>query len=827
MQARYSGHTLVVLRRTLFLVPVCAGAGLLAFSPHLAFSAPLSNSTSGAPSSAQSPLGAKDTIGVNREPLYAATLENFHACVQNGDLAQVRRMAALNPALIKVRSAYGSTALHLAVLAPTPDVAAFLIEHGTDVNALDNAGQTPLHHAVTYPGKTALLMVTLLVSHGADVNRLDSFNNTPLRLAVATYDRPSATYLVAHGGHDTTTPLFDALAQGDEDRVRTLLQKRPTLANDSSGNLSRDVPRLVLTQELTPLHAAVLWNHPAIVQLLLDAKSSLSSRDANGQMPLHIAAQLNEPDVAEILLDAGAEVNAGVEKRFVFSNGRGYETGQTPLHLAASAGSRDVAELLLARGAKVDALTMLVGGLPRRPQTPGKTPSKVVPTGSTPLLYAVHANQTSLVALLLAHGAKANGADGKGAPILAALANFAPYVPSATKAAIVATVRLLLKAGANPNVRGVQTSLTQDVPLARAVTANSLEAVTALLDAGANVNALTGSSATPLRLSLIRSDNPQSDSITSLLVARGARINEQDRGGRTPLFDAVAHSNVAMVRLLLEHGADVSVRDKKNKTPLDVAFGGGDDAVLALLRGRGASNPMVLFFEAITKGDERAVASLLQKSPALLAARSPKSQTALTTALREGQSGVAKLLLNKGADVESRSWGEPELFAAVDSSDLAIIALVLEHGAKINERNDERYPVLFRAIASHNSEKPRPGMEIIHLLLRAGADAKETNNFGQTPLHICMADGQSDQTDPLVMDALLRTGAAVDARDRDGQTPLHLAATNGTLAGVTWLLAHGADVNARDKSGNTPLALAVKNGRTQVADMLKKQGGAL
>ena len=56
-----------------------------------------------------------------------------------------------------------------------------LIEHGADVNTIDNAGYTPLHVA-SYQGHTGI--VKYLVKHGANVTAKNNMKETPLDVSV-------------------------------------------------------------------------------------------------------------------------------------------------------------------------------------------------------------------------------------------------------------------------------------------------------------------------------------------------------------------------------------------------------------------------------------------------------------------------------------------------------------------------------------------------------------------------------------------------------------------------------------------------------------------
>ena len=60
-------------------------------------------------------------------------------------------------------------------------------------------------------------------------------------------------------------------------------------------------------------------------------------------------------------------------------------------------------------------------------------------------------------------------------------------------------------------------------------------------------------------------------------------------------------------------------------------------------------------------------------------------------------------------------------------------------------------------------------------------------------------------------------------------TPLHNAVGNGLHKGhkeaVEQLIANGADVNAKTMRGETPLGVAIWVKETEIADLLRKNGG--
>jgi ankyrin repeat protein len=101
---------------------------------------------------------------------------------------------------------------------------------------------------------------------------------------------------------------------------------------------------------------------------------------------------------------------------------------------------------------------------------------------------------------------------------------------------------------------------------------------------------------------------------------------------------------------------------------------------------------------------------------------------------------------------------------------------------------------------------------VVELLINAGAQVNERNNYRVTPLHKAADDGHID-----VAELLINAGAEVNAQDKDGMNPLHWAADRGRIAVVELLIKSNAELNVQDKYGNTPLHLAAENNSVHVA----------
>jgi hypothetical protein len=108
-------------------------------------------------------------------------------------------------------------------------------------------------------------------------------------------------------------------------------------------------------------------------------------------------------------------------------------------------------------------------------------------------------------------------------------------------------------------------------------------------------------------------------------------------------------------------------------------------------------------------------------------------------------------------------------------------------------------------------------VELVRLLLAAGADPNSTTNHRQSgPLHYA-ADGyiKGPDWDPKrqvkTIQCLLDAGADINSQDKNGATPLHRAVRTRCAAAVKCLLERGSNATLKNKPGSTPFHLAVQN----------------
>jgi ankyrin repeat protein len=442
--------------------------------------------------------------------------------------------------------------------------------------------------------------------------------------------------------------------------------------------------------------------------------------------------------------------------------------------------------------------------------------------GSTPLLWAAHANDADLVARLL-------------------------------------------KAGAKPNVRN-QLGAT---PLEEAAFNANTEAIKALLDAGADPNTAGADGQTPLML-VARTANVAA---AKLLLDKGANPNVREKQrGQTALMWAAAGSQGPMMRELLAHGAEV---DTASDTDLMTPLVSGEPR--AQPRPPGGMTAMLF---GAREGCMDCVKALAEKG-AKLDLADPEGVTPLITAVFNAHFDVAKYLVDQGANVNKWDWwGRTPLYLAVDYNTLPhggradqpsldgtlpidLIRLLLEKGANPNAQlklfppyratgNDRGLDTMIQVgttpllRAAKAQDAPA-----IKLLLEHGAIIDLPNTQGWTPTVAAAGAGSVDadtrgyyttsdvqERSIASLELLLAHGGALNGRaGRLGQTPLHGAAFWGWNKVVEYLLSKGADINQTDNRGYTAVDYAMgraagnsrggqrKDIHQDTADLLVAKGG--
>ena len=231
--------------------------------------------------------------------------------------------------------------------------------------------------------------------------------------------------------------------------------------------------------------------------------------------------------------------------------------------------------------------------------------------------------------------------------------------------------------------------------------------------------------------------------------------------------------------------------DDRGNTALILAAEGGYEAVVRLLLEKGAH------VNTFTKAEF--------------------NQTALHIAADSGYEAVVRLLLENGADVKAKSKFREvtALYMAAQGGYEAVVQLLLEKGADVNAKENFREQTALHQAASGGYEA------VAWLLLKKGADIKaKTHYTEETSLYMAAKGGHE-----AVVQLLLEKGADVNAKNKYRETALHVAAHDG-YEGVVWLLLEkGADVKAKTGfTEETSLYMAAEGGHEAVVQLLLEKG---
>jgi uncharacterized protein len=358
----------------------------------------------------------------------------------------------------------GSTPLAHAVAAGDVSLTRTLLSRGVDPNARDHHGRTPLFSALTLPTETAIELIKLLIVAGAVPDVAAANGETPLGLVLARPEPQLQQWLNWHIWKLPHRPLRDsdqlsAAAAGDASAVAKLA----TLGFDvnaadaqgatpllrAAGNGHVDVVALLLkngahaahaaTSGATALSAAVIARKADVVAALASHGVDLDQRLKGGGTALMIAAALGYPEIVTALLKAGANVDASDD-----SHTRAlHAAAHFAFHGRDGDRAKTMLDTLLESGASIDArnsegqtaLLLLLGA---HAEAGAKSDEKLL---------------LALMPAMLKRNADINAADNRGVTPLHACAMHGLMLPA----------RALIAAGADTQLRDMRDRTAREV----------------------------------------------------------------------------------------------------------------------------------------------------------------------------------------------------------------------------------------------------------------------------------------------------------------------------------------------------------------------------
>jgi ankyrin repeat protein len=216
------------------------------------------------------------------------------------------------------------------------------------------------------------------------------------------------------------------------------------------------------------------------------------------------------------------------------------------------------------------------------------------------------------------------------------------------------------------------------------------------------------------RLKALRREDPQAKLTTAqLAVARDygflswrqlkAHVDKNDsvQGDDRRIFEAARAGDVEAVRRAVEAGFDPDTTDDDGRTIHQIAKANRHEALELLVRrfqDRPTHPPEVqrtidAILDAAEHGRTDELRQRLDAHPDLIDARGGnfQKQTALHKAAWGNHTGCVRLLLERGADVRIRDYGDNAyaLHFAAEAADLAIVRMLVEAGSDVIGAGDD------------------------------------------------------------------------------------------------------------------------------------------
>lgn len=380
-----------------------------------------------------------------------------------------------------------------------------------------------------------------------------------------------------------------------------------------------------------------------------------------------------------------------------------------------------------------------------------------------------------------------------------------------------------------------------------AVRSGSMNAVRCLLENGADLEVTNKQGKTAL---VYAAKYGYSDILEELLL-HNVNLEAKGTDGRTALIEAILNEEPEIVKCLLAKGADYNTTDKNGKTALMYAAESDDRTALELL---------------------------LELNLDLEITENLNGKTALIYAVISKNEEGVELLLQHGANAKVKNaLGFSAFFSAANSGNVRILQMLHEHGADINEVDEEGITALTLAVkqnaacteyliergahldATYNDmdlfevAAGSNQLEPLKVLIELGVKKKELPDKLNSILMFSSICGFVD-----IMKYVIELGASVNDSvfDEDLErdcTPLFYAAKNGNEEATALLLEYGADASilniiysssagmldrvkylveekkadvndVDEKDGKTALILAAKNGKRNIVKYLVEQG---
>lgn len=330
---------------------------------------------------------------------------------------------------------------------------------------------------------------------------------------------------------------------------------------------------------------------------------------------------------------------------------------------------------------------------------------------------------------------------------------------------------------------------------------------------------------TPLYLACLKGHTD----VARVLIEGGAKVD----GDSPPIFAAAGKGNLELVQLLLDHKANPSAFSTQHAGCCGLHIAAEKnyvDVVEALLAAgvdvniRSEKQKLTPLISAACCGSSEAVKALL-KAKADIDAQSSTGNTALMLAIDRGKIEVALALIEGGANLEIKGQkGWTALHNAASGGDKGykeVAEGLIKHHASVDALSETLLTPLHEAAG-------KSLVDLVRLLVDAGADVNARDKFSNTPLRMCASNAQSFatlETFKQSVQILIDAGADINSGTTINTTSLHSVVKWGNIDAVKFMLERGADPNIRTTKGELPIDFAKDPQIRELLEPLTKSSG--
>ena len=241
---------------------------------------------------------------------------------------------------INAKNEYGYSPLYTALSSENPSIkiVELLINRKASINTKNDYGYTPLHIAI-FNKNINLGIIKLLTDNKANINSKVKNDHTPLYTALYSKNiNPEIVEFFINNKNDIENTELHMVCEAGKylERAKLLINNK---ANINAINVFGN----------SPLYLACKNENYEIINLLIRENADVTLASHNGYTPLHWAFKKNiNIEIVDTLIKHTIKYNGNINAK--------NEDGYTPLHLACKAGTAEHIKLLIDNKADVNAV---------------------------------------------------------------------------------------------------------------------------------------------------------------------------------------------------------------------------------------------------------------------------------------------------------------------------------------------------------------------------------------------------------------------------------------------------------------------------------------